>query len=216
MHFFDVPSRKKKLKIMAKRRRHQKTPKTVYSIHSNGTSKVPTFSHSPVRCESLEPHREEPPSLVHPAKVRKKKRKLNQPLDSNENFVNTEKKRKGSTKSTTSSSGRPLSREKHRKGKVTPERRKSGIPVPINSKKTVQERRLVENERAHNVIRHSSFENNIAVIDRNDPYTIDMDTVRSSRERRRWEIPTAQSIEYDPQRSLRLPPLLELRTVTTA
>jgi len=98
---------------------------------------------------------------------------------------------------------------------VTPERRKSGIPVPIKPKKTVRER-LVENEKTHNVPRHSSFENNIAVIDRDDPYTIDMDTVRSSRERRRWEIPTAQSVEYDPQRSLRLPPLLELRPATTA
>ena len=74
----------------------------------------------------------------------------------------------------------------------------------------------VENRRSHTVRDSSSFVNNIAVIDRDDPYRIDMNTVRSSKDRRKWEIPATKSIEYDPKRGIRLPPLLEKGMVKTS
>ena len=216
--FSHISCRKKRLKRLARNFKHQHKSKTAYSVHSNGVSTLPTFSQSPVRYSSPGIQREETPLTMHPAAVRKKKNnfQMHQSLDANKNPETSEKKRRHSRRSITPVNERPQSREWHGNGKVPPERRGSKIPIPVKSRKKSRRKNSIESVKSHYANRHSSFETNIAIIDREDPYKIDMDSVRSSKDRRKWEIPVAQSIEYDPQRSFRLPPLLELRAVNTA
>ena len=204
---------------MAKELKRQQKLKKEYSAPANGASKFTTFSHSPVRSNSSGVYRQESLSPMHPATFRKeKKRKM--PMSQSQNHdtssLSSEKKRKTPRRSVTPSSERPRSKDINRNGKVPQERRVSGIPVPIKSKKKGRRKNSVENGKIHYTHRYSSFDKEIAIIDRDDPYTIDMDTVRSSRDRRKWDIPATPSIEYDSKGGLRLPPLLELRTAKTA
>ena len=213
-----ISYRKRRFKKLARDLKNQQKSQTVYSVHSNGVSTLLNFSQSPVRYSPAGIHREDTPSTIHPAAVRKKKKKfqMHQSLDSNKKPEISEKKRRTSRRSITPVNERPRSREWHGNRKIPPERRVSKIPVPVKSRKKSRRANSVETVKSHYSYGRSSFEPNIAVIDREDPYKIDMDSVRSSKDRRKWEIPVAQSIEYDPQRGLRLPPLLEKRIVNSA
>lgn len=81
----------------------------------------------------------------------------------------------------------------------------SGIPVAMKPKSRESKRN-----------RSLSFESNSTLKSKRDHHAVDMNSSKSSKDRRKWEIPETRSIEYDKKGSLRLPPLSELRTAKSA
>ena len=208
--------RKKRLKRMAKDLKRQKSGKNTSSNTENGLHRFESFTRSPVRPSSTAARRDDSVSPRHPATLRKKKIEKKRMSRSIElNLVEVESGRKRSRRSVSPASDRPPSKNAHRNGEAPIEHRASGIPVPI-IKSSRKEKRKSSAEKTRSKERRSSLETGIAVIDREDPYKIDMDTVRSTRDRRRWEVPATHSIEYDRNGAIRLPPLLEIRMAKTA
>ena len=81
----------------------------------------------------------------------------------------------------------------------------SGIPVAMKPKSRESKRN-----------RSLSFESNSTLKSKQNHHMVDMELGKSSKDRRKWEIPETRNIEYDKKGSLRLPPLSELRTAKSA
>ena len=178
------------------------------------------FERSPTRANSVNAPKDRPFSPTHPAtlrkeKIKKKKEKMTHSSIIENGHHYADKNQKIASENPESALNGNANVTKTRNGKVAPERRASGIPVLVKHNTKVKKKTSVGN--GSSSLGGSFLEGRPHTVDTSKPYTIDMDTIKTpAKDRRKWVIPDTPRVDYDHKGSLRLPPLSEIRTASTA